>query len=153
MNPNLRDVVNIKNVPAKCKICGRPLMLQTEASYTALGDAFKLVPLATCDRCYDLRETRLRQENAIMKGCRMLVEGKNISDDRREKINQGIRVLCKSLASTLTMTAGNGMSFWDESFPQQLLENPGDAWTILRTFKKTVLEAVRIADRPAPTST
>src|SRR5438128_12667681 len=46
---------------AKCKICGVRLELEIDESCGQFGrDHLKLLLLATCDRCYDYRQSRLR---------------------------------------------------------------------------------------------
>jgi hypothetical protein len=55
----------MKLIDAKCKFCGKTLALQVDDSYADLGDPFKLVGMAACNRCADMRVERRKLEHEI----------------------------------------------------------------------------------------
>lgn len=52
----------IELVKSQCKFCHKPLVLKCDAEYGDMGDPYRLVRLAACDNCADLR---VRQRNII----------------------------------------------------------------------------------------
>ena len=57
---------------AKCKICGKVLVLTIADDYPTGRDPLRLVPMATCNPCFDLRERRVKIETQIKKFCHIL---------------------------------------------------------------------------------
>ena len=52
---------------ATCKICGRAITLKIDPNYNALSDPSRLIPLATCDSCFDLRMTGVKLHRMIVR--------------------------------------------------------------------------------------
>ena len=48
-----------------CKFCRKPITVEIAVSYAEIGDPLKIIPLAACDRCSDLREERRKLESKI----------------------------------------------------------------------------------------
>lgn len=53
------------NVKAKCQFCSRELTLEVDDEYSRLGDPLKLLRLAACNRCADLKTKQRRIEGRL----------------------------------------------------------------------------------------
>ncbi len=62
----------MKEHEAKCKICGISITLDISLNYPIEKDPRKIIPMATCNRCFDLRERRIRLENRFKRACYQL---------------------------------------------------------------------------------
>lgn len=56
-------------VEGKCKACGKPLSLQVDQSYAELGDPYRLVQGAVCNRCGMTELRRRGIEDNIRRIC------------------------------------------------------------------------------------
>lgn len=67
MIPN--DCENPTTLQTNCKICKYPMTVTVPKGYLDLGDPLKLLPMATCNTCFDLRETGARLYSRILHIC------------------------------------------------------------------------------------
>ncbi len=75
----------------KCKICGQPGIAKVDSSYS--GDPMKLLPMFTCNRCYDLRDQRIKIETLFKRLCHQLaVEKPNAQ--KRDQIHELLQGNC-----------------------------------------------------------
>jgi hypothetical protein len=98
------ELLEIQEHPAKCKICGCKLVLKLASNYPPEKDPMKLIPLATCNRCFDLREQRIRLETTFKRLCHDLQFGKLDGDKRArtlELVNKTCSAFSKWCASLL----------------------------------------------------
>jgi hypothetical protein len=70
-----------------CKMCGRELSVKVDPGYADLGDPYSLLPLATCNRCYDYRDSRRKVLTDLLKLCTRLIEANAL--EPTEKMPQG----------------------------------------------------------------
>lgn len=84
----------MKQFPAKCKICKIDLTLSIADDYPAEKDPRNLIPMATCNRCFDLRERRIKIETGIKRICYRLELGSLESSDRA-KLGDSLKMLAK----------------------------------------------------------
>jgi hypothetical protein len=87
------ELLEIQEVAGKCKICGCHLVLQLGTNYPQEKDPMKLIPMATCNRCYDLREQRIRIETNLKRLCHELAVEK-MTDDKRARTLDLIQKTC-----------------------------------------------------------
>lgn len=95
------EPLEVNEVAAKCKICGRELVLELAANYPADKDPMKLLPYATCDRCYDLRDRRIKIQESIKRLCYKLELGK-LDDTQTGRILRAIEALTKEFSRYCT---------------------------------------------------
>lgn len=72
---DLVDVTTPEKIATVCKFCKRPLELIVEKSYLAMGDPHKLLPMASCDNCYEFRIKRRHIVDAFWKIVPLLDRG------------------------------------------------------------------------------
>lgn len=60
------------NHATNCKFCHKPITLEVDDAYAALGDPHKLLPMAACNFCSDIRVERRRLEASLAKVAAMI---------------------------------------------------------------------------------
>lgn len=81
--------------PTQCRFCKKPITLEIDNDYVALGMPFDFIlELAACDRCAELRERRSRLETKIGKACTFI----EFLGDRDAKQRAIMRNILLSLA-------------------------------------------------------
>lgn len=68
---------------AKCKFCKKELTLSIDDSYDGIGDPMKLLPMATCNTCADLKERQRRIVDRLG-----TVAAQIIADSKNTKISE-----------------------------------------------------------------
>lgn len=86
----------MKSIPGKCQICGTGLLLKIADDYPG-GDPMKLVSMATCNRCYDLRDRRIKIEGNIKRICHRLSLGK-LDDGEKGRLLEMLKVLARKFS-------------------------------------------------------
>ena len=133
---------------ATCKFCKRNLILIIDEAYPAQLDPYRLISLAACDHCADLRVTRRRLEARLQKICSNLAACPVTKlAERGQEVKDTLTKLTKEYASMIAKFNGMSGMMWDEEFVNLLLEKPGQWADILtrcwRMFKD-------YANRPKP---
>jgi hypothetical protein len=131
------------DIEAKCKLCQRPLFLKMDPD---CEERWKRVFLSmlTCDRCFDLRETRL----AITGKLQALAQYITALDvhilkpeDRkakRSKARDRLLHWTRKYAEWLALYHGVPRRIiWDEDFADLILDAPGKLDEILRQYRKS----------------
>ena len=80
-----------------CKFCKSPITIEIDDEYSKLGDPFKLIGMASCNRCADLRTERRCLEGKIKRVCMILALSANKD---KSKLSDSVR-------DTLTDTPRN----------------------------------------------
>jgi hypothetical protein len=89
------DLIVVNEVAATCRICGCGMMLQLAVGYPAGKDPQKLIPMATCNRCYDLRERRIKIESSFKRLCHALAMEK-MDESKRDRTHELLKVTCSA---------------------------------------------------------
>lgn len=109
-------------IKGECKFCKRPLELKVDDDYAATGDPFKLVRLASCNRCADLRTRQRRIEKSIetLSGSLLC----HPSNEERVTTREG---LCRTTKSLLKIACewyhAEGVA-WEEAIVDQIMTHP-----------------------------
>jgi hypothetical protein len=119
---------NVKQA-ANCKFCGKPMVLTIDDDYGKLGDPFKLLKMAACNRCSDLRTKRTRLEDQIRKICLSMVASRP-GQDEAARIMVGLDKLTQRYALLVADWHNMSGSAWDQTFSQMLMDRP-DAFSII----------------------
>ena len=136
-------------------MCARPIVVEIDDDYAKLGDPFRLIKLATCDRCYDLRIRRQNIEDAIYRACLGIIqagikpnkptkpgeEPKTPAEKARFKESEDALKVLVTLTQAYALLASDwcnrsGM-IWDEALPAAILEKPKFWRVILEDYWKT----------------
>lgn len=110
-------------VPTKCKFCGRPIEIWVDDAYARMGDPFKLVKLAACNRCSDLKvEKRLLDSRLNWAISRLQLAGdEKAASDRYRGIVSGLMHKYWDLICRWTSIRNTE---FDEGIVEMVLSNP-----------------------------
>ncbi len=115
---------------ATCKFCKRPLSLQIDDDYAALGDPFKLTPLACCDGCADYMMARRKIFDRVKHICMKLFGGAVEKDDL-PKTREALTALVQRYMRLISDHRDCPMPDWDSGLMDDLMEKPGNFSPIL----------------------
>lgn len=127
-----------------CKFCKKPITVEIDDAYAELGDPMKLLPMACCNPCADLRVKRRNIEENIKAVAMILVQCKGkvpqaISQMASEQLRVKTQAYCKLIAEWHDMS---GMA-WDENIPAAIMDHPDMWYSVLerlwKIFKEDVL--------------
>lgn len=130
---------------ATCKLCGCSLTLAIDPDYAGAGDVYKLIQLATCNRCYDMRTKRERYHEELNRKCATLIAlgtGKK-SEEARETKKTGLTMLCRKYARLLCDYEKSNLVVPVEELVEELMNQPRDWQGVMLVFRKQVRAAVR----------
>jgi hypothetical protein len=123
-----------------CKFCKIPISVSIDDSYAELRDPFKLIQIAACNRCADLRITKRKLEGKI----KIVVMGYALSSakEAREielKIREVLTDYTKQYAHLIAVWHKRDGMLWDEEVVNSLIDRPkywGDSlkrlWTMFK---------------------
>lgn len=119
-------------VDAPCKFCKTVLHLQISEAYHKTGDSLRLVSLAACDRCADLRTRRSKLHRAFERVCANLIIDPKDSEVRKAAyeaftgLTKGyIRLICEWFNVTIP---------WEEQMVDGLMHRPQMLGAVLKSF-------------------
>jgi hypothetical protein len=129
-----------------CKMCKKPFSVEVADDYAALGDQFKLLPMACCNRCYDYVTGKRNVTKRIFEVCHELQLARiSIRPDKRadkEKLfSETLAILTKKFG-VIVSEYYNCNYFWGPEFVDQLFEFPDRAGTILNNYMTTYKRCV-----------
>jgi|SRR5208282_1927040 len=112
-----------------CKFCKKAVLLAIDPSYDALADPQKLIPLAACNRCADLREEKRRLTERIARICGE-VQSKPKDETFRGKSLLTLSTLVPKYCSMVARWTGVKFQH-DESIAEAMAHNPKEVYDIL----------------------
>lgn len=128
--PNPIPVYRI--VPAKCKFCGKELQLQIDAEYFALGDPYKLVPAAACNRCGDLLHSRFDVSDKVRRICLVIMSRpRSEQSDAREAAKPPLRRLLQRYCGIAEDWQHGELGEWDEAILEAVVGAPDKCGEVL----------------------
>lgn len=108
-----------------CKFCKKPIEIWVDAIYDTIGDPLKLLPLAACDRCADLRERRRKLEEMIKRTCERMTMKKG---EELDKFKSAARITLTTLTKSYSRLAADwcrsNMPLWDEECVNAIMDSP-----------------------------
>ena len=116
------------NHATTCKYCRKPITVEIDDAYADLGDPHKLIPMAACNRCADIRVERRVLEAKVKFACMMLHFGrKKFSETKVHDTRVVLERLLKQYANMIARWHFlEGMS-WDDEALNLIMDKP-DAW-------------------------
>ena len=128
----------------ECKFCKKPITIEISQSYFGLNDPFKLLPLASCNKCSDLRVERIGIENSVKRVAMILhLAGRNRSSEMVSRSRDSFIKLTQKYANLIARWNGMDGGAWDVEGVELLLDKP-DHWSkILGEFWKMFTDSQR----------
>lgn len=123
-----------------CKFCRIPLTLAMDDDYAALGDPFKLVKFAACNRCADYQETHRRLHAAIGATCYQLMITKASDKPRLEQLRDILLKSTRRFAQLVCDYVKAATLNWSEDLVDELMKKP-------RFFPRILADYVRVTRR------
>jgi len=118
---------------AKCRICKCELRLQIDDDYDPEFDSAKLIPMATCNRCFDLRARLRKIEDSIRILCHSL--SFPITDERRARAYELLRKLSNQFSQWCSDMLNRQHMADSGSLATRLMKEPSNWWKALRKFE------------------
>lgn len=109
--------------PTTCKFCRVPLRLGIDDDYAAQNDCFKLIPLAACDRCADLRERRRVLHERFVSICSTLI-GVRPDSEMVQSVRASLEVATKKYLRLVSDWTGAQDLAWEETMVDPFLAAP-----------------------------
>jgi hypothetical protein len=123
-----------------CKFCHLPITIEVDDSYTR--DPYKIIPLACCDFCSDIRVERRGLEYGIAKVANLVLVSPKASKEAETARAALIRLTQKYAQMIARWHRMNGMA-WDEEGVNLIMDKPRAwpdvlqvYWNMFRDWKK-----------------
>ena len=126
------------SVKAKCKICKKDLVVQVDDGYTGPLDG--LLAMATCNRCYDLRDKREKATENIKNACLWLTQHPEASKEKLEQARIKLEKWTRDYAEVMMAYNNSTTLVWSPEFAQNLMQQPDKWYEQLRFYRQTVRE-------------
>lgn len=111
-----------------CKFCKKPITIDVDDDYESIGDPHKLIPMAACNSCSDIRVERRVLESKIKKACMERVSTKRPSDEYLNKFRNLMEKLMKDYARMIARFHFMSGMAWDDECLELIVEHPAQ-WT------------------------
>lgn len=131
-----------KAVTAKCKFCHKPLSLYVAESYDSIGDPLKLLRIASCNRCADLKTEQLRLERQISRQVAFLRTKPNEAE--RVRTQTQLCALTKNYLVSICDFLHHEQIAWDEGIVSDMMTRPDHLNVIIRTMWDTARRSPRL---------
>lgn len=134
-------------LPRPCKVCQRPMQLEVWDDVVAecekntvtkrdfLGWLNRLVPMATCNRCFDMIAGKKAVMDRIYEAAGKLISGVDSKEERA-----GIRLTLERETKRFSQIMAHYFqlenAFWDVEFVDQICEQPMKVKTILSSYEQ-----------------
>jgi hypothetical protein len=130
------------NHATNCKFCKKPITIEIDDAYAALGDPQKLLPISTCDRCADLRVERRCVEDRVKTAALTLANAKGHARQEMQSRFSGIfERLLHDYARLIARWHYLQGESWDDAALETILIHP-EAWhSVLETLWKVFKDA------------
>ena len=107
-------------------------MLEIDDAYDAEHDASKLIPMATCNPCFDLRKRLQKMEDAI----KVICHGISLSTVDQGKAGEALFILAKKFSVYCSDMLQRQHTADAGALGRKLIEKPGNWWKTLRQFEQ-----------------
>ena len=126
-----------------CKFCKRPITVEISDDYAKLHDPYKILPMACCNFCSDIRVERRMLEGTIQRVC-SAISVVPVSDEKRRATMRGVlEKLTKKYAGMVARWYGMEGGLWEEGVLDVLMKNPnewpdvlGKLWASFRQWQE-----------------
>ena len=121
-----------------CKVCKHPLDIKIANNAEPHWQS-QLLPMATCNSCFDIISAYRAAETVIRKLCGSIVHKKLLGEIERPALllyRDAMIPATKKYALAVMRFHGESQWFWSEDMADILLENPAKWWAALNEYRK-----------------
>lgn len=112
------------NFATHCKFCQKPITLEIDDAYAALGDPYKLLKKAACNECSDVRTSRRVLEERIGRVATVFAAIHRPGVLTKEETAKTLTILLQNYAQVIARWHhAQGMA-WDDAAVDTIMENP-----------------------------
>jgi hypothetical protein len=141
------------NHATHCKFCHKPITIEISDEYEVNNDPLKILPLASCNRCADIRVERRRLEDKVrVTAMTLAMAGKHRTAEVAAKTRTVIEKLLKDYANLICRWHYLSGMTWDDAAVDTVMEHPDKwpdvlktLWQIFRDANKERSAALRAA--------
>lgn len=107
-----------------CQFCKIPITVEIDDSYAELGDPYKLIRMAACNRCADLRVTRRNLERLMGRQCSALCLLRSSKTKEPTEIRSNLERLTQDYARMIARWNHLDGMAWEPAIVDAILEDP-----------------------------
>lgn len=128
-------------VGTTCKFCRKPITISISDSYDYLADPHKLIPLAACNQCADLRVERRSIESKVKFICKMRQLDNNRAIKGADRDRVALEKLLKQYANMIARWHFMQGMTWDDAALDLIMDKPAHWFDILGTLWRIFKDA------------
>ncbi len=107
-----------------CKFCKKPITIEIDDAYAELGDPYKLLPMAACNRCADLRVQKRNIEGQLGSLCASISVAKGSKDGMPKNAKSNVERLTKIYASLIARWNNLDGMAWEPGIVDAIIADP-----------------------------
>ena len=119
----------------KCKACKRELVVSSDDECPVEWVA-KILPMACCNRCYDLKTEKDKAVSIIAGACVTLFQASKKSDELMTRTRDTLTIGTKLYSRFLAQLYNSKVQVWDVEFVNILIEQPGRWQKIVSDYRR-----------------
>lgn len=131
------------NHATTCQFCRRPITVEIDDDYAAIGDPYKLIQKRACNECADVRVLRRVLEERISRQATTFAGMHRPTEDAKKVIRKNLVKLLENYARMIARwNRVEGMMF-DEAAVDTLMEKPSQwaevlskLWTMFNQWQR-----------------
>lgn len=135
--------MSFHSVKAQCRICKNDIVVKISDDYPWPID--DLLKIATCNRCYDMRERRDRAIEAVKNTCEWLVQRPKPTADELKTARSSLEKATKAYAMITAEYYGSKVLVWSEQFAKNLMDNPDKWYEQLKFYRSAIREQIKLS--------
>ena len=114
------------------------MKVKIDDNYASVGDHLNLIPMATCNRCYDQKFSRQSIEEKIQKNCYKLANDQKMKQESKNEIRAKLTILTRSYSRAIADQRNVDDKFWTQEFVENLMDNPDKCFVVMQAFRRLV---------------
>ena len=133
------------NHATNCKFCKCPITLEIDNEYEPLKDPQGIIPLASCNRCADLRVRKRKIEEVIKRACAAMAANPQMAETQRTANRETLISTTKAYTRLIADWIQSRTPFWSEDCVDLLMDKPahwpsvlGQLWKMYRDSESGV---------------
>lgn len=102
-----------------------------------------ILALASCNRCYDLRQDLIKATDNIRNACIWLTQHPDMPAEKREYAAKRLEKWTRDYAETIAAQNNASTVVWSEEMAELLMQKPDKWYECLRIYRRSVREQVQ----------
>lgn len=127
-----------QSTAAQCRICKNAIVVKVADDYPWPTE--DLLKLATCNRCYDMRERRESATRRVKSNCEWVIQHPKATHEQLNRAKTNLETATKDYAIVIAEYYGSKTLVWSEMFAENLMENPIKWYEQLNFYRKAIRE-------------